>query len=171
MVDASGVGQGLADWLAAEMGKQRVIPYHFAGRGQKAMLGSRFLSLIETNRFKYWCGDEHEVGSDGWWFWEQAARCGYYLPPQGLFERDLQWGVGVGTRDKQMVETPLGRVAVHDDRLMSAALIAEYDFLAREGRVRTGVGRSVVVRPVDPLVDPLVDPMRDLGTGAGYSRW
>ncbi len=159
IVDASGVGQGLADWLMAEMGKQRVIAYHFAGRGQKAMLGSRFLSLIETNRFKYWCGDEHEVGSDGWWFWEQAARCSYHLAPRGLFERDLQWGVG----ENQMVETPLGRVRVHDDRLMSAALIAEYDFLARQGRVMMGMARSEMVRPVDPL------ELESKGDGLGSS--
>jgi hypothetical protein len=87
VVDASGVGQGLADWLMAEMGKRRVTAYVFSGKGQKAMLGSRFVALVETNRFKYWCGDEREVGSDGWWFWQQVGACGYHLPPRGI--RDL----------------------------------------------------------------------------------
>jgi hypothetical protein len=131
----------------AEMGRQRVTAYVFAGKGQKAMLGSRFVALVETNRFKYWCGDEQEVGSDGWWFWQQVGACGYHLPPRGIYERDLQWGVA----ENRMVETPQGMVRVHDDRLISASLIAEYDYLARQGEIATGVGLSMVIPPVDPL--------------------
>ncbi len=149
VVDASGVGQGLADWLMAEMGKHRVTAYVFSGKGQKAMLGSRFVALVETNRFKYWCGDEQEVGSDGWWFWQQVAACGYSLPARGIYERDLQWGVA----ENRTVETHMGVERVHDDRLISAALVAEYDFMVRQGEISVGVAQSQVVAPVNPLAD------------------
>ena len=43
IIDASGVGQGLADWLAGALGRERVTAYQLGGAGAKARLG---LSLI-----------------------------------------------------------------------------------------------------------------------------
>ena len=44
--DESGVGQGLVSWLQAALGTHRVTGYNFAAYGQKARLGSLFLSLV-----------------------------------------------------------------------------------------------------------------------------
>ena len=74
VADAGGVGEGLTDWLSTHLGRDRVTPYKFT-RTSKAALGSAFLALIETGRFKYWTDDKDHVGGDGWWFWQQAAHC------------------------------------------------------------------------------------------------
>lgn len=146
VADATGVGEGVTDWLAGALGSQRVTPFHFS-QSSKAQLGSRFLNLVETGRFHYWSGDEETPLSDGWWFWQQCHHCHYEVPPGGVFERHLSWSVPVSAT----VATPAGPQAVHDDRLISAALIAHYDRLVQEGAVRTGAGHSAVIAPRDPL--------------------
>lgn len=40
---------------------------------------------------------------------------------------------------------------MHDDRLISAALVALYDELVLEGVLRTGQGKAAVIKAVDPL--------------------
>jgi hypothetical protein len=146
VADATGVGEGVTDWLAAALGNQRVTPFHFT-QSSKAQLGSRFLSLVETGRFHYWRGDEETLLSDGWWFWQQCHHCHYEVPPGGVFERHLSWGVP----SSATVATPTGPQRVHDDRLISAALVAHYDHLAQAGTLRTGTGRSAIIAPRDPL--------------------
>ena len=42
-------------------------------------------------------------------------------------------------------------MALHDDRLVSAALIAEADKLVRERKVVVGRGESAVIPGVDPI--------------------
>ncbi len=101
--DASGVGEGLAGWLAARLGPGQVTPFKFSATS-KAALGAAFLALVETGRFKYWSDDAEEEYSDGWWFWTQAAHCTYDLPPGGSFERELRWHVPPSAR----VSTPDG---------------------------------------------------------------
>ncbi len=147
IADESGVGSGLVDWLAAKMGKGRVTGYNFASRHGKAGLGSKFLSLIETGRFRYWTGDIQIPLSDGWWFFTQAKFCQHTIPPEGQFERDLRWAVP----DSAKVDTPLGRLLVHDDRLISAALVAIYDELIRDGTLRLGQATSAIIKAEDPL--------------------
>jgi hypothetical protein len=145
--DESGVGQGLISWLSAALGEQRVGGYNFAGTGKKAQLGSLFLSLVETGRFHYWTGDEDEIGSDAWWFWRQVEACHYEMPVDGCFERDLRWEVPPGHR----TDTPQGPKPTHDDRLLSAALVAELDRLVRTGKIALGTAQSTVIAPPDPL--------------------
>jgi hypothetical protein len=87
--------------------------------------------------------------SDGWWFWQQCSHCGYEVPPGGTFERHLQWQVPASAT----VSTPAGPEPVHDDRLVSAALVALYDDLQQQGVVRGGSGRSAVIPAADPLDD------------------
>ena len=140
VADMSGVGQGVTSWLTAALGSHRVTGYGFAGTGKKAALGSGFLALIETGRFKYWVGDDDRPLSDGWWFWTQAGACSYDIPPDGHFERDLKWSVPANAR----VETPAGSQLVHDDRLISAALIAEVDRLYHQGAIT--IGRAETAR-------------------------
>ena len=146
VTDESGVGLGVSSWLAAALGSHRVTGYNFGGSA-KAALGSAFLAVVETGRFQYWTGDEAIPLSDGWLFWQQVKHCTYDLPPEGQFDRHLRWSVPENAR----VSTPEGPRLVHDDRLLSAALIAEADRLYRTGSLRLGRAESHTVRPVDPL--------------------
>jgi hypothetical protein len=147
IADESGVGQGLVAWLAAALGPHRVTPYNFAAPGRKASLGSRFLSLVETGRFHYWTGDEETPLSDGWYFWQQVAACRFDLPPGGRFEQQLRWGVPPAAR----LATPAGSQPIHDDRLLSAALIAELDALLRAGQLHLGTAHSTIIPPANPF--------------------
>jgi hypothetical protein len=146
VADSSGVGAGLVGWLAARLRPLgcRVTGYEFAGRGRKAALGVRFLAVVETGRFKYWAGKQ--AGGDAWWFFCQAEHCAYELPPGGVMERELRWFVPEGLT----VALPQGgRAAVHDDRLVSAALVAVCDELFSSGRLRLGGGESAVIDPLE----------------------
>jgi hypothetical protein len=146
VADSTGVGQGLVSWLGAALGPSRVSGFTFAPAA-KANLGSLFLSLVETGRFRYWTGDEEQPGSHGWWFWQQVAACTYELPPEGRFDRDLRWSVP----DNHKSHLPTGPQLTHDDRLLSAALVAEADRLIREAKIVVGVAGSAVIAATDPL--------------------
>lgn len=143
LIDAAGVGQGLADWLAERLGRGAVTAWPLGSATAKARLGSDFLSLIDTGRFRYWSGDEDEPLSDGWWFWQQVVACGYSLAESGRFDRDLRWGVAESAR----IDTPAGPQRVHDDRLLSAALVAEIERRRAAGRLVLGASASRVVGP------------------------
>jgi hypothetical protein len=149
VADSSGVGEGITSWLIAALGAARVTGFSFAVPGKKAWLGSAFLSLIETGRAKYWSDDADEIGSDGWWFWRQAEACSYEIPPGGRFDKDLRWSVPASAT----IDTPTGRQPIHDDRLLSAALIAEVDRLVRTGSLSPGTAESAIIEAVDPLED------------------
>lgn len=133
VADSSGVGAGLVDWLAARLGRERVTGYAFT-RVSKAALGANFLAVVETGRFQYFAVEQ--AGDEADRFFAESAACQYSLAAGGRFERDLRWGVWSGG---------------HDDRLVSAALVAVYDELVREGRLVMGRAKSVVIRPVDVL--------------------
>jgi hypothetical protein len=53
--------------------------------------------------------------------------------------------------DAATVSTPTGLQPIHDDRLLSAALVAVYDDLAREGALPLGRAASALIPPPDPL--------------------
>lgn len=137
VADSSGVGAGLVDWLAARLGQERVTGYPFT-QTSKAALGAKFLAVVETGRFRYFASKNQ--GDAAAKFFAEAAACRYSLPPGGRFEHDLRWGVWNGSANS----------AAHDDRLISAALVAVYDELVRDGRLLMGQGRSAVIRPKDP---------------------
>ncbi len=145
VADDSGVGAGLVDWLKSRLGQGRVTGYTFS-RSSKARLGVDFLSLVETGRFKYWSGEDEPL-SDGWWFFAQAQACRYSLAEDGRLEQDLRWSVPAASR----VNTPEGSELVHDDRLVSAALVSVIDGLWRERKIRLGSAASAIIPPVDPL--------------------
>jgi hypothetical protein len=158
IADATGVGEGLANWLNARLGGVTVQQFKFT-RASKAQLGVDFLALVETNRFKYFA-EENEF-DDAWWFFEQANLCTYELPAGKPMERYLKWYVPATTR----VDTPTGGEPVHDDRLISAALIAEADKLLRDGKISVGRAESVIGGSYDPIEDPIddfFDPLEDL---------
>lgn len=144
IADSGGVGQGISDWLQANL-PAAVTPVQFNARN-KAELGTAFLSVIETGRFRYF-DDGRSEGSDTWWFLEQAAGCSYYIPPDGQMDRDLRWQVPATRK----IKTAAGPKPLHDDRLFSAALVAAYDELHKSGRLKAGQAKSRIIQPTDPL--------------------
>lgn len=108
VVDATGVGAGLASFLARALG-ERVVPYLFTARS-KSDLGWGFLAVVDTGRFKDHapCADDDQAQ-----FWREVEACEYEVVP-GV-QHLLRWGVPDPT--------------VHDDLLISAALCAALDQL------------------------------------------
>ncbi|MBK9053335.1 MAG: hypothetical protein IPL78_21275 [Chloroflexi bacterium] len=144
IIDGTGVGEGMASFFAAALGQKHVTIFKFTG-SSKPQLGSTFLSIIETGRFKYWL-DEAPY-SDAWWFFVQAAACTYDLAPGAQFDRALRWSVP----NNHKTNTPTGDVPTHDDRLISSALIAAADELIVSGAINSGTGQSETISPHNPL--------------------
>ena len=132
VVDATGIGAGLAQFLARRLGS-RVIPVVFTAQ-TKAAIGWRFVSLVDAGRFKDYADDG---AADTRQFWYEVAACDYRVGLNG----GLQWGVWEAPRYDGLVARG------HDDLLLSAALCVELDERAIAG------GRDVgdVVVPPDPL--------------------
>ena len=141
--DATGVGQGLADALAEKFPRQ-VIPFDFARANGKARLGNDFLSLVETGRFRYFREETPE--DDAWWFALQCRFCAYDLSEGVPIERGLRWQVPASAT---VTLSAGATVPIHDDRLLSAALLAEADRLIRAGELFVGASESVVIRRPD----------------------
>jgi hypothetical protein len=121
VVDATGVGAGLASFLAAALAPGCVVvPFTFSLQS-KSDLGWAFLGAIESGRFRDYVEDgAPETGL----FWAQARACAAtVLPGPGKI---LRWGV------------PEARG--HDDLLVSAALVGALE--ARDWRPRVAVGRT-----------------------------
>lgn len=157
IADASGVGQGITDALTKAWPRQ-IVAFDFAKGHAKAQLGNDFIALVETGRFKYWtdtppsplCGEEARGEVDSWWFFEQCRFCGYELAEGLPIERGLKWGVpGNATTQGPDGHTTL----VHDDRLLSAALIAEADRRQRAGEIFIGTVESHVIQRPAPKPD------------------
>lgn len=139
--DASGVGQGIADALSRAMHRP-MLRFDFAGPGKKARLGNDFLALIETGRFKHYRDED----ADAFWFFEQARFCAYELAEGQPLERALKWGVPPTARTTPPVDGGKGEsIPVHDDRLLSAALVAEADRAFRAGEIFFSAGESTVI--------------------------
>lgn len=142
--DASGVGQGIADALVTGYAGL-VFGFDFAKGFGKARLGNDLLSIVETGRLRYFKESLPDVGSDEWYFFLQCEYCGYELAEGVPIERGLRWGVPESAK----VQLPNGDMLwVHDDRLLSVALIAEVDRLYRVGELFLGTGESAVI-PMD----------------------
>lgn len=117
VVDATGVGAGLAGFLAQSL-PGRVTPFVFSSQS-KSQLGWDFLGLVESGRYKEYAEDgEADTGL----FWTQVESCGSQVV-EGP-GRLLKWGVD----DR----------ATHDDLLLSAALCAVLDRLDWRPRVARG---------------------------------
>lgn len=140
VVDATGVGAGLASFLAKALG-DRVTPVEFSPN-VKSDLGWDFLALVETGRFQDYADDG---APDTRQFWYEVEACTYEIAP-GPGKR-MKWGV---------FEPPAydGLIARgHDDLLISAALCTVVDKLAFPG---DAVGQT--------LATP--DPLEDIDAGA-----
>lgn len=114
VVDATGVGAGLASFLEARW-SERVVRFEFSS-ASKSDLGWDFVGVIETGRFKDHADDQSAEYRQ---FWYEVDKCQYEVL-DGPGQR-LRWGV---------TEPPAydGLVARgHDDLLISAAFTAVLD--------------------------------------------
>lgn len=137
VVDATGVGAGLSSFLdKAFPGK--VLPFVFT-RKSKSDLGWNFLAVCDTGRFKDHAPSEKTFSGD--WrelFWMQLEFTQY----EALENKILRWSVPDGTRDLATGEL------VHDDLVLSAALVAVLD--EQEWFIP---GKALVIQGIDPMED------------------
>ncbi len=122
VVDATGIGHGLAAMLRASLPSDTVTPFVFTA-ASKSDLGWRLLAAIAAGRYQEYLDDDAE---DTRWFWRQVAACTFTVRP------------GVGRQMAWSVPDP----ETHDDLLMSAALIGALDDHDFRSRVARGVVSS-----------------------------
>ena len=111
IIDATGVGAGLASYLTKALGK-KVIPITFSS-AIKSRLGWDFLGIVETGRFQDYAEDNEPDTAQ---FWYEVGACQYEIRegPQ----KTMRWGVWEEPGYDGIVATG------HDDLLISAALCA-----------------------------------------------
>jgi hypothetical protein len=136
VIDATGVGEGLASFLGKTY-PSKVIPFKFTA-SSKSELGWKFISLLETGRYKEYTYAESdhllELQEE---FYRQCKFCTLEILPGP--NKTIRWGVPDGTRD------PASGELVHDDLVLSAALLA-----ALEDQT-FGTAESAVLPAFDPL--------------------
>jgi hypothetical protein len=135
VIDASGVGAGLASFLEKAL-PGRVIPFVF-NAATKSRLGWNFLAIIESGRFKDYATSDPERLA----FQRELAYCQMEALPGA--EHRLRWGVPEGAREMGTAEP------IHDDWVLSAALCAVLD--AQPWSL-----------PSPTLVVPAADPLKDM---------
>ena len=132
IVDATGVGAGLASFLDARLGRVRegghVIPVIFSP-AVKSNLGWNFLAVVETGRYRDYAEDRVELRSmsqaipgeshDTRQFWYEVGACQYEVRPGP--GRLMKWGV----TEAHAYDGVIARG--HDDLLISAALCSIID--------------------------------------------
>lgn len=124
VVDGTGIGAGLASFLAATLGDRRggtvipVQPFIFS-QASKSALGWSFVGLIDAGRFKDYADDGEPLTR---LFQRQLAATSYDAPP------------GPGKVLRWAVPSSQG----HDDLVMSAALAATLDGVDWRARVARG---------------------------------
>ena len=133
VVDATGVGAGLASFLSASLSARvdgypaiQVIPFVFT-QASKSALGWDFLALIDSGRLREYRDDSGSGTEEGRLtasYWDQLRATTYEtLPGPGKL---LRWQVSPSRG--------------HDDLVMSAALTAVLDGLDWRPRKAVGTG-------------------------------
>ncbi len=117
VIDATGIGAGLASFLAARL-RGRVTPFLF-NQSSKSKLGWDFLVLVESGRYKEYAPDG---AADTALFWQQAGAATYEVLAGP--HKPMRWSVA----DPNL----------HDDLLISAALCATLDELDLRSRIARG---------------------------------
>ncbi len=133
VVDATGVGAGLASFLEKALG-ETVVRFDFSSK-TKSDLGWDFLAIVETGRYHDYADDQKPETRQ---FWYEVEHCQQNI--RAGPGRLMSWGVW---------ESPAydGLIAHgHDDLLISAALTAVLD-----RQDWPGTGRSAVVETGDEL--------------------
>lgn len=136
VIDATGIGAGLASFLQRSLPRCGVMPFVFTA-ASKSKLGWEFVQLVEAGRWQESApGGAPEQDALRALFLRQvaAAACSVLPGPSAA----MRWSVPERARD------PLSGKPLHDDLLLSAALAAQLDGLAW----RSGHG---LVAGVDPL--------------------
>lgn len=118
VVDATGIGAGLASFLGAALGPATVTPFVFSA-ASKSDLGWRLLAAIDGGRLKEYAPDGEE---DTRLFWRQLEACAYEVRPGP--GKGLAWGVD--------------DARLHDDLLLSLALVGALDDLDWRPRIARG---------------------------------
>jgi hypothetical protein len=144
VIDATGVGEGL--WAMLDKAfRTRVIPVKFTQQ-EKSEIGWRFLSIIETGRFRSGERASSEPrpipSQEGRKNIDETVRIQYSLCQSEILPgpaKTLRWGVPDGTRG------PDGEL-VHDDHVVADSLVAKLDEL--EWHVHSP---TLVVHAKDPL--------------------
>jgi hypothetical protein len=115
IIDSTGVGQTLTSFLLDRY-PTITLPFVFTS-SSKSTLGWNFIALVETGRYKeYVSTGDDPLHSE---FWSQLENCQYHiLDGPGQI---MRWSVPDGTRDQRTAEL------VHDDLVISAALVSELD--------------------------------------------
>lgn len=116
VVDATGVGAGVAGFLVSALGRQVVVPFVFSAPS-KSRLAYDFLGAVNAGRFKLYREDGSPESRE---FWLQAEQARYT----------------VGANQAMDFYVPPERG--HDDFLMSAALAVQAAGMAA---VRRATGR------------------------------
>ena len=140
VVDATGVGAGLASFLARAL-PGKVIPFLFTAQS-KSKLGWDFLEIVDSGRWhepQEWLQPQEQDQLHAQ-FLRQLRFCTYSIQPGP--GRLMRWGVPDGARD------PATGEYVHDDLLLSAALSAVLEELDWQPRAGADPG---LVRARDPL--------------------
>jgi hypothetical protein len=138
VVDSTGVGAGMTSFLAASLG-EKVIPFEFNLTTKSGLLWD-FLGIIDGGRFKY-LPNFGEIGENkGGAFWEQVDFCQFEILPGP--QKRVKWGVPDGTRN------PATGELVHDDQLISAALVSILD-----AQDWTFSAPTFVIQAQDPLAE------------------
>ena len=145
VVDASGVGAGVASFLADRFG-ERVIQLRFTQQ-VKSRLGWGFLAVIDTGRFQDHLpsGAESEADRLQALFKRQLTAVSYRVSSSP--EHFIAWGVPEKARD------PEGGGLLHDDLVLSAAMVAELD------------AQPWSVSGNAPLVIAAADPIKEMDGG------
>jgi len=132
VIDATGVGEGLASFLVTALPPGRLIPFVFSST-TKSQLGWDLIALVETGRLK----DHNAEDADKTEFFRQLE----FVTYEAREHNQLRWSVPDGTRD------PATGDLVHDDWVLSAALASVLDSQP------WGQAKSTVIAAVDPLED------------------
>jgi hypothetical protein len=147
VVDATGVGAGLASFLAQAL-PGRVVPFVFSA-ASKSKLGWDFLEVVDSGRWREPtafantnCVDPERQAALQGLFFQQLAYCQSSVLPGPA--RSLRWGVPDGARD------PATGAFLHDDLVISAALCTQLTRLDWSGGASASPG---IVRAADPLDD------------------
>ena len=147
VIDATGIGAGIASFLIRAMGDSRVTPFTFSAVS-KSKLGWDFLAIIDSGRWREYSeiptvADPDQTALQTL-FYRQLRFCKSELLPGP--NKLMRWGVPEGLRD------PVSGEFVHDDLVFSAALAAVVD-------------HDLVSEPSETLIIPASDPLRDLDRG------
>lgn len=118
VIDATGVGAGLASFLTKSLGDRKVTHFTFT-LASKSQLGWSFLGMIDAGRVKLFDARIHlnksktftEQADLDRLFWKQADETQYVVLPGP--QRFLRWAVEDQT--------------LHDDLVVSAALVAAFE--------------------------------------------